>query len=103
VAYRTVLEEPDEGVEHVRDDLAKGEIDVVTFTSSSTVRNFASLIGEEEFRKIPATVRLASIGPETSKTLRQFTPNPVLEANTYTIEGLMDIISSELESTIEGG
>jgi uroporphyrinogen-III synthase len=63
---------------------------VVTFTSSSTVRNFVELLGGRG--RPPHTlsdgVRLASIGPITSATLREFRMPVHIEAGEYTITGL---------------
>ena len=61
------------------------QIDFITFTSSSTVRNFADLAGELSWQKIP----VASIGPITSQTLREFGVEPAVEAEEFTIEGLV--------------
>jgi uroporphyrinogen-III synthase len=66
---------------------------VVTFTSSSTVRNFVSLLGGR--RRPPRTVRgvrMASIGPITSSTLREFGLPVDIEAREYTIPGLVKAI-----------
>ncbi len=65
---------------------------VVTFTSSSTVRNFVALLGERgrppHTTKLLDGVRLASIGPITSATLREFRLPIHIEAEEYTIAGL---------------
>lgn len=65
---------------------------MVTFTSSSTVRNFVALLGGRG--RPPHTtnlldgIRLASIGPITSATLREFGLPVHMEAEEYTIAGL---------------
>jgi len=59
--------------------------DWVTFTSSSTVKNFLALAGR------PAG-KAASIGPVTSGTLRMHRVEPTVEATEYTVEGLVDAI-----------
>jgi uroporphyrinogen III methyltransferase / synthase len=100
VAYRTVLEEP-ENIQTLRADLAAGRIDAVTFTSSSTVRNFAALVGEETLRKISPDVCLASIGPQTTKTLKECIQTPTVEASEYTIDGVIKILRTALEQTKE--
>jgi uroporphyrinogen-III synthase len=78
---------------------------VVTFTSSSTARNFVALLGKPLGRKLPrhATqnftqldgVRLASIGPITSSTLRELGLSADIEASEYTIPGLIDAIVAD--------
>jgi uroporphyrinogen-III synthase len=65
---------------------------VVTFTSSSTVRNFVELLGGRgrppHITELLDGVRLASIGPITSATLREFGLPVHAEAEEYTIAGL---------------
>lgn len=60
----------------------------VTFTSSSTARNLAKMVGVEALR----TVRAASIGPVTSATLRELGIEPAAEAREYTGDGLIAAI-----------
>jgi uroporphyrinogen-III synthase len=65
--------------------------DFVTFTSSSTARNLAALLGERAvFRK---GVRTASIGPVTSSTLRELGLPVHVQARSYTIPGLVKAIA----------
>jgi uroporphyrinogen-III synthase len=75
--------------------------DWITFTSSSTVRNFVELLGGKRGRGHPLhmgkednRVRLASIGPVTSSTLRELGLTVDVEAAEYTIPGLIKAISS---------
>ena len=65
--------------------------DVITFTSSSTVRNFVQLLGKTVWRGRPRP-RFASIGPVTSSTLREFGLPVDIEAKQYTIPGLIQAI-----------
>jgi uroporphyrinogen-III synthase len=71
--------------------------DVVTFTSSSTVRNFITLLGGRG--RPPHTtldgIRFASIGPVTSATLREFGLPVHVEASEYTIPGLTRAILAD--------
>lgn len=62
--------------------------DLVTFTSSSTVKNFVEMFGIETLSKIPS----ASIGPITSDTIRSFNVEPVVTAEEFTISGLVNAI-----------
>jgi uroporphyrinogen-III synthase len=66
--------------------------DLVTFTSSSTVRNFAALLGWRRADADLSGIQFASIGPITSATLREFGFPVHLEARTYTIPGLVQSI-----------
>jgi uroporphyrinogen-III synthase len=66
---------------------------VITFTSSSTVKNFVQLIGKRAVAQIVkgkafVGTRFASIGPVTSATLRSFGLEPHIRAKEYTIPGL---------------
>jgi uroporphyrinogen-III synthase len=70
---------------------------VVTFTSSSTVKNFVTLLGAtgRKSRRRPGYlegVKLASIGPVTTATLRDLHLGVDLEAKQYTIPGLIAAI-----------
>jgi uroporphyrinogen-III synthase len=68
---------------------------VVTFTSSSTVRNFVALLGGRRRapHKSPGRLQFASIGPITSATLRDLGLPVHIEATEYTIPGLIDAIA----------
>jgi uroporphyrinogen-III synthase len=65
----------------------------ITFTSSSTVKNFVELIGADNLKsELLNGVRLASIGPVTSATLREFDLPVDIEAKEYTVSGLAEAI-----------
>ena len=69
-AYRTVI--PADSIEHVRELFGEGKPlpDAVTFTSSSTVNNFFAFSMQPKM-KLPKDLRAVSIGPVTTRTLRQ--------------------------------
>ena len=78
---------------------------VVTFTSSSTVRNFVELLGSSEAKaggqEYPARskldgIRMASIGPVTSATLREFGLPVDIRAKEFTIPGLVAAIAASV-------
>lgn len=103
-AYRTLPVSSDDvqGREVVR-LLQEGELDVLTFTSSSTVRNFvqwlvsaapdiaAKLRGNAAGARLPI---IACIGPVTAQTARELGLYPRIEATTFTIDGLIEAIVS---------
>ncbi len=62
-----------------------GSADIITFTSSSTVNNFFSIVPET--RAI-----LACIGPVTAKTVKEHGYEPQIVAKEYTIDGLVQAI-----------
>ncbi|WP_038055463.1 uroporphyrinogen-III C-methyltransferase [Thermodesulfobacterium hydrogeniphilum] len=67
-------------------------VDIITFTSSSTVKNFFKLCEDLDKEKLKDLI-FASIGPITSSTLRDFGFEPHIEAKEYTIEGLVNAIA----------
>lgn len=68
--------------------LSKG-IDVVTFTSSSTVRNFMELVSN---KTIMNGVKVAVIGPITAETVRTYGLEPAITSAEYTIPRLVEAI-----------
>ena len=72
--------------------LKEGEIDMVTFTSSSTVKNFMALIPEEDRASLLSEVIHTCIGPITEDTAISLGITPQIVADTYTIDGLVDVI-----------
>jgi uroporphyrinogen-III synthase len=63
-------------------------VDILTFTSSSTVHNFAGLVGPEAFQKLAAGAVVASIGPITTATLQEYGITPQIEPAAFTIPAL---------------
>ncbi len=88
-AYQTVV--PADSERKVRELFveAKCAIDAVTFTSSSTVKNFVTLLGQAEITIPLPGVKACSIGPVTSATLREFGWEPSIEAEQYDVPGLV--------------
>jgi hydroxymethylbilane synthase len=73
-----------------------GDLDVVTFTSSSTVRHFVGAVGHD----LPPQVRVACIGPITAATARDAGLPVAIIAEEYTTQGLVDaLIRDRLAST----
>ena len=62
--------------------------DWITFTSSSTVENFNARFGIVKSLEQNG-MKPISIGPETSKTLRNLGVEPAIEASTHTISGMV--------------
>ena len=107
--YKTV--KPVEKANEIKNMLKNGEIDVITFTSSSTVQNFMSYFnlpppllpfgsqgrlqegtkGRSNFnrgddREILKDIIIASIGPITAKTVEEFGLNNAIVSDEHTIE-----------------
>jgi uroporphyrinogen III methyltransferase/synthase len=82
---------------HLIGALAAGEVNWITFTSSSTVKGFLSLLGPDAKATL-GNVKLASIGPITSQTLRDVGFSPAVEAETFNIDGLLRAMSAAISS-----
>ena len=69
------------------------EVDLITFTSSSTVENFVKAVGIEILQKI----KTAAIGTVTAQTLKKFGVDADIIAKEFTIAGLVDAIKNFYE------
>ncbi len=85
VAYRTLVAPPDTPP-------PLDEVDVVTFTSPSTVQGFVQALGEQP---LPPDVRVVCIGPITARAAREAGLPVHAVAQQYTMEGLLEAVSSE--------
>lgn len=97
-AYETVV--PESSRRRLRTALNNREKrpNVVTFTSSSTVRNFVELLGKSANSKMLDGVLTASIGPVTSGTLRELGLAVNIQAKEFTIPGLVTAIVDAIAS-----
>ncbi|HLZ61107.1 MAG TPA: uroporphyrinogen-III synthase [Ktedonosporobacter sp.] len=99
-AYYTVAVTPeDELGREIVHLLQQRELDMITFTSSSTVRNFVTWLKSCALQMagspldlVTQQTRLASIGPITSQTARDLGLHVSIEAQQFTIDGLIDAI-----------
>ncbi len=81
----------------LRTQIADGDIAAVTFASSSTVRNFMAALTDGigiPPKDLLANVMLASIGPITSDTIREFGLEPQITAPEHTMPGLVAALES---------
>ena len=90
-AYETVVPERSRARLHSLMKNANRRPHIVTFTSSSTARNFAELLGNNRVRSLK-NVQFASIGPVTSTTLRELELPVAIEAREFTMGGLIRAI-----------
>jgi uroporphyrinogen III methyltransferase/synthase len=72
--------------------LKESAVDLVTFTSSSTVKNFYSLLPPDSLETLMKDVSIASIGPITADTARDLGFKVDIIAESYTIPGLCEAI-----------
>lgn len=86
--YKTVRETEDLSGTAAR--LKESGADWITFTSGSTVEHFHARFDLPALLKQFPTMKIASIGPETSKALATLTLKPTIEAKEHTIDGLVD-------------
>jgi uroporphyrinogen-III synthase len=91
-AYRTVTAPalPDA----VLDALAAGEVDLLAFTSASTVRGFVSLVGDR-----PWSGRVVAIGPVTAAACRELGLTVAEEAEPHDLDGLMAALGRAADGT----
>jgi uroporphyrinogen-III synthase len=107
-AYETVV--PQSSRKGLRAVLNRGQgrPGLITFTSSSTVKNFVELLGQgrgrgrprHTSRRLLQGMKFASIGPVTSSTLRDLGLPVDIEARKYTIPGLIEAIVSHHKNTV---
>ena len=93
-AYRNL---PVEGVSDLAKEAFNEGVDVVTFTSSSTVRNLVEMLNGD--RKALDASFIACIGPVTSATARELGLRVDLEASEHTVEGLVDALASHFSNS----
>ena len=89
-AYRTVR--PTSKKDAILKQIRDSEVDMVTFTSSSTVTNFAGMFEKSELAEIQGKLKVASIGPITSETAKKLGFKVDCSPGEYTIDGLTQSI-----------
>ena len=93
VAYRTLPASPDGDSEHdIYRMLLDRQIDAVTFTSASTVRNFCAMLGREQAADLLRTTAVAAIGPVTAEAAQQLDIATTVMPERYTIPDLVDAL-----------
>jgi uroporphyrinogen III methyltransferase/synthase len=96
-AYETVkaVEKSDDLIQMLKDK----RVDMITFTSSSTVKNFKALLPAKDFAVLVQDVTIASIGPITSDTATELDFEVHITAQSYTIPGLVEAILQHYQNT----
>jgi uroporphyrinogen III methyltransferase / synthase len=77
----------------IREQLQNGDLDAVTFTSSSTVKNFVESMGPVSLRAVLKSVTTACIGPVTAETARAVGIEPDIVSDESTIAGLVEALA----------
>lgn len=88
--YQTV--KPDINAEVVIRLFAEGKIDAITFTSSSTVSNFARLVDTDDLSTLLQNVLIACIGPVTAQTAIEYKLENVAQPESYNATALVETI-----------
>ncbi len=101
-AYRTVAPHSTE-LGRVRALLAGGGVDCITFTSSSTVSNFAQLFDTTDLRQLLAGVTVACIGDITASTAAEYGLRADVQPAEYTIAALVQAIVNHYASRAASG
>jgi len=76
----------------LKTQLTEQRIDWMTFTSSSTVENFVSIVGQEFLGQYRNSLPIASIGPVTTETLEKYQLRPHVTAAEHTFAGLVQAL-----------
>ncbi len=91
------------GAEDVTTALENGEIQYITFTSSSTVTNFFAAISPELIQKHRAALKLVCIGPVTERTLQNLGFQGDIQPEDYTIPAMVQAILDHAGQGRHGG
>lgn len=94
--YKTVAETEDPAGAGAA--LLENGADWLTFTSGSAVEHFHARFNLAKLLKKFPQIKLASIGPETSKTIRALKIEPALEAKEHTTDGLVAALSRTVKT-----
>ncbi len=73
-------------------EIRDGEVDYITFTSSSTVSNFVNIVGSQYVNTFNNRVKVACIGPITARTAEEYGFTVDIMPDQYTIEALLEAI-----------
>jgi len=92
-AYKTAIST--KGVSQGKRMLLRGEIDVITFTSASTVNSLLAILGQEW--EVIKQVKLACIGPNTAAALTHKGLKADIVAAEHTIPGLVEAIEQHFK------
>jgi uroporphyrinogen-III synthase len=96
--YRWILPADTAPARRLVEQLVTGQIDAVTFTSASTVKNFARIFGEEQAADLLSTTVVASIGPVTAEAAQQLDITTAVMPGQYTIPALVDALVAHFAS-----
>ncbi len=96
IAYRTIA--VDENLAELRELISSDGIDVVTFTSGSTVSHFFDILTPDERKRVFDGAMIASIGPVTTEAIKRYGRAPDVEAKAASVQALHDAVIEALHS-----
>jgi uroporphyrinogen III methyltransferase/synthase len=96
VTVVTVYEnvKPTADVARIKSLFEQKKIDIITFTSSSTVRNFVEILGQKEYKSLVKGVLVACIGPITANTAEECGMKADIMPKEYTIPALVEAMET---------
>ena len=94
ITYQSIA--PAQHVEELRQLLTQGAVDVITFTSSSTVHNFVAAVGTDAAALL-THVQVGCIGPITADTARSYGMTVAIQPDAYTVPAFVDAIVQQLQ------
>jgi uroporphyrinogen III methyltransferase/synthase len=98
-AYRTMLGGNERDADHdIYRMLLDRQVDAITFTSASTVKNFAKILGAEQAADLLRTTVVASIGPVTAEAAQQLGIATTIMPARYTVPDLVDALVEHFAS-----
>ena len=100
IAYRTMAESPGGDSPAVREMLDRGDLDAVTFTSGSAVRQFVQWYGPESAALLAKTV-VAVIGPVTGDVARELGVPVHVQPTTYTTAAMVAALADHFGGDVE--
>jgi uroporphyrinogen III methyltransferase/synthase len=92
VAYRNLIDENTDHGPDIYRMLLDGELQVVTFTSASAVRNFAKIYGTEQAADLLSRTVVAAIGPVTADAAARLGIPVHVQPSTYTVPAMVEAI-----------
>jgi uroporphyrinogen III methyltransferase/synthase len=96
-AYQTLR--PDVDTQELARRLKENTLHAVTFTASSTVHHFMELIGSDLAHELQQTT-IACIGPITAKTAESYGLKVAVQAEPYTVDGLIEAMERYFEKQV---
>jgi uroporphyrinogen III methyltransferase / synthase len=97
--YQTIRPHTEETA-NLRELFLAGKIDMVTFTSSSTVRNFVAAFAGESLPQLLSKTQLGCIGPITADTVREYGLTVTIQSGVYTIPGFTEAIVAHFQKVV---